>query len=329
MSQPPTKRHLMSLLGRLKQITPRNPILRNIFKIAYANLIARFIDREIYLRERYVRKIKGLSSFVVRNGMAGGSLTEEGEFYLRTPDGIYLYFNFSNDRYTIGDGLCLDFKSRQKTDSIAQFLGSYLKDGMVYFDVGANNGYYYSLRVAKRFPNCRIYVFEPDNRILYHLRKNIEYNRFNIMVVPQAVTDCVGTARLTAGQGASNYIIADGSDTTPTVEVKCTTLDNFVSQNNVNQIDLIKVDIEGGEFSFLRGAQKTIEKFQPVMVLELNEELLRRSKTSRRQILSFLKELRFRSFQMLGYPDVLALPTSKLSVLRGVGEKWLKEITAE
>ena len=49
--------------------------------------------------------------------------------------------------------------------------------------------------------------------------------------------------------------------------VNITTLDNFVKENNINQIDVIKVDIEGYELKFLQGAKETIKRFKPKIII--------------------------------------------------------------
>jgi FkbM family methyltransferase len=257
----------------------------------------------------------------------GGYLTEEGEFYIKTRDGIFLYYNFSNNQITLGDGQSLDFKSSNENNPIEMFLMGYLRDSMVYFDVGANNGYYYSLKVAKQFPNCKVYAFEPDPKILHHLEKNIKYNQCNIRVIPQGLTDHVGTAKLTADRGAGNYIVVNSEDSSSTIEIKCNTLDHFVSESRINQIDFIKVDIEGGEYNFIKGAQKSIELFKPSIILELNDKLLKRFHASRSHVLSFLKNAGYTCFEIIGSYDVLAIPIDKRSVACVEDEKWLKEIT--
>lgn len=51
--------------------------------------------------------------------------------------------------------------------------------------------------------------------------------------------------------------------------VSIQTLDDYVLLNDISDIGLIKVDIEGFEQKFLEGARKTIEKFKPSMLLSI------------------------------------------------------------
>jgi len=53
----------------------------------------------------------------------------------------------------------------------------------------------------------------------------------------------------------------------PTVDVEIRTLDSY----NFEDVDIIKVDVEGHEFDVVLGAEKTIEKWRPVVQLEMVE----------------------------------------------------------
>ncbi len=284
-------------------------------------------DRNSYVRSIFRRKLEELASVIVENQMMRGLLTENGEFYIYSYDNIYLYYNYSDNRYTFGDGQSLDFRTAHCDFPLEKFLLSCLNDGMVYFDIGANNGYYYSLKVAKRFSNCRIYSFEPDPAILHHLNKNVSHNNLsNITVVPQALSDAVGMAKMTANLGASNFLIREDFSSRIVIDVPCNTLDNFVRQNNVECIDLMKVDIEGGEYSFLKGARESIQNHQPILILELNDALLRRSGASIESALSFLSGMNYTCYLVEGSSDTVAIPMKKLDLLSSKDQGWLREI---
>jgi FkbM family methyltransferase len=258
--------------------------------------------------------------------MTGGSFNAQGEFYLRTWDGLYLYYNFSDDTRTIGDGQGLDFRPARVAPPVEEFLMSYLKDEMVYFDVGANNGYYYSLKVATRRRGCKVYAFEPDPRIFFHLTKNVTINHAEgVKAIQEALTNYTGVARMTALLGASNFLIPNGiSSDQRSIGVTCTTLDAFVAQNDIARIDCIKVDIEGGEFDFLDGARESLRRFKPTMILELNSELLRRSRSSIEQVRSLLAELGYEVLQVKDSTDALAIPSDKMDLLTPHDYSWLQ-----
>jgi FkbM family methyltransferase len=55
------------------------------------------------------------------------------------------------------------------------------------------------------------------------------------------------------------------------VKVEVKTLNNFVSENNIEKIDFIKLDVEGGEFDVLRGGIEIIRKMKPVILFEATD----------------------------------------------------------
>ncbi len=69
--------------------------------------------------------------------------------------------------------------------------------------------------------------------------------------------------------------------------IKCITIDSL----ELDRLDFIKIDCEGFEHKILKGAEKTIKKFKPVMVIEINNFTLNRNNTSDNDIYIYLNEL--------------------------------------
>jgi hypothetical protein len=57
-------------------------------------------------------------------------------------------------------------------------------------------------------------------------------------------------------------------------------LDDFVVEEKIDRIDLIKVDIDGHEPQFVEGSVRTLTRFRPAIVLEFNEQNLRQHGSS-------------------------------------------------
>ena len=49
-------------------------------------------------------------------------------------------------------------------------------------------------------------------------------------------------------------------------------LDQFIINENVKKIDMIKIDVDGIEFDILNGAKEIIKKFKPILIVETNDE---------------------------------------------------------
>jgi FkbM family methyltransferase len=163
--------------------------------------------------------------------------------------------------------------------------------------------------VARRHSEAIVFAFEPDPQILPHLERNVRNNGFEgrVEIVRSAVSDRSGTTRMTAGLGASGYLLAPVA-TEPGMDVACTTLDEFVEQRALDRIDLVKVDIEGHEERMLAGSRRTLIELRPLLVLELTAALLSRSGGSRNRVAQLLTEARYSLYDVRFSNDAIAFP---------------------
>ena len=82
-----------------------------------------------------------------------------------------------------------------------------------------------------------------------------------------------------------------------TYKVPGRTLDAIIKEAGVSRVDVVKIDVEGSEFSVLKGAQETLAKYRPVLLVELDDSLLRAMGTSSAEITSFLGARGYRFHQ--------------------------------
>ncbi len=116
-------------------------------------------------------------------------------------------------------------------------------------------------------PN-KIYSFEanPENAKL--CKKTLRLNDLeNVEIVEYALGDEVGEVYIANESSPGTTIKQEASENT--VKVSITTLDTYINENNIQDIALIKVDIEGFEQPFLRGAVNTIKEQKPLMLLSI------------------------------------------------------------
>jgi FkbM family methyltransferase len=138
------------------------------------------------------------------------------------------------------------------------------KHASTIFDVGANVGLY-SLLAAATNPRARIHSFEPTTEIVEAFMSNIRLNCMrNISVNSSAVGSYTGKGYLRRHKHGEelydwmNYVVdtaAQSSD--PCISV--TTLDDYCKQKQIAHIDLLKMDIEGGEYDALIGAKGLLQ----------------------------------------------------------------------
>jgi len=160
----------------------------------------------------------------------------------------------------------------QFEDGEIEWVIDYLNEGSVFFDIGANVGIY-SISVAKKSSDIHIFAFEPVPNTAQIFKENINKNNVssNISLIEEAVTNTEGFVNITMDFHSSNYVTSYDSSYNCKL-VKSTTIDSFVETNKVPRIDLIKIDVEGGETYVLKGAIKSIAAFKPVILVELTEQ---------------------------------------------------------
>lgn len=142
-----------------------------------------------------------------------------------------------------------------------------------FVDVGANTGIYVVM-AGVLTEDRNIYAFEPLPAVAKIARGNIEANALTRRVTLHevALSDVAGTASLhipDPGHGlieTSASLERDFKASHTVIGVPVETLDNFSIKETVG---VIKVDIEGHEHAFLRGAVETIRRDRPLIFAEV------------------------------------------------------------
>jgi FkbM family methyltransferase len=143
-----------------------------------------------------------------------------------------------------------------------------LSPGGSMWDVGASIGFHTIVASRAVGPDGQVAAFEPLAANLARLRRSIELNAMsNVLVRPVAVSDTCGTAIFfRAPSAAMGSLVAPaaslGEHTVPT-----TTLDQELK--SLREPSLVKIDVEGGELSVLRGATELLSRVRPVLIVEL------------------------------------------------------------
>ncbi len=120
------------------------------------------------------------------------------------------------------------------------------------FDVGANLGQT-AERLVRAFPEADIYSFEPVPETFEQLRQNVSNCR-QVWPFNQGLSDKVDQCRMRlADASGRNRVDNDSGD--GGVIVQLNTLDHFCEQQNIDRINLLKIDVEGHEMQVLRGAE--------------------------------------------------------------------------
>lgn len=143
-----------------------------------------------------------------------------------------------------------------------------IKSGDVIIDAGGFIGDTAALFCEKTSNNCFIHAFEllDENIKLFEYNNklnNIEsFVKINQLALTNKSNETI-KIKQTAVQGATSIFGNDDSE----ISIKTITLDDYIIINNIEKVDLIKMDIEGAEIAALEGAINTIKHFKPRLAL--------------------------------------------------------------
>jgi len=170
----------------------------------------------------------------------------------------------------------------------------YVSDDAVFIDIGANFGYY-SVQMAKRMrQKGRVYAFEPNPTTCALLKYNLSLNELkNVEPIECALGDQEGSASLSCrsdNSGAAAVIQGFG--------IKVTTLDDFAATRSLDRLDFIKIDVEGFEEKMLNGAARTLQRFHPTILIELNPPTLHKNGSSPKRVVDLLRTLGYDIFEI-------------------------------
>lgn len=131
-------------------------------------------------------------------------------------------------------------------------------------DAGANLGLF-SIIASKRVGvNGKIFAFEPVEKTNKLLEKNLELNNIsNCKIIDYALGDENKDITIFIKNDKLDAASIYDKNSNSKYRVKQIKLDTFIENNKIKKLDFIKVDIEGSEKNFLKGAKNTIQKFKP------------------------------------------------------------------
>jgi FkbM family methyltransferase len=204
-------------------------------------------------------------------------------------DGIVVDVALGND-----NSLCLYVCGSFEPNEFS-FLDGFLKPGMVFIDVGANDGYF-SLFAARRVgAKGMVVAIEPSTRERINLKRNITRNRLdNVHIVSTALGAAAGEADLRlaqsthSGHNTLGRFAYDDVKAANVERVTLTTLDEVVRKLDLDRVDFIKIDVEGAEASVVAGAASVLSSLRPLMLLEINDRALNAQGTSAQTLLAHL-----------------------------------------
>lgn len=223
------------------------------------------------------------------------------------------FFNVTHLNYTIyGIKFRLDFnKAVDKRlflngfeKDIIEYYNKALKKDDVVLDVGANIGIYSLIAGKKVGTKGKVYGFEPADIAFERLQYHIDLNGLNnIVPIKSGVSNYTGKAEFNICEDDAFNSLGDKplKEIINKNTIDIVSIDEFVSQNNISKVDVIKVDTEGAEFLVFEGAEKTLEKFKPTLFFEINPIVTKGFSNNIDQLLKLIRSYDYKLFEIIKY----------------------------
>jgi FkbM family methyltransferase len=157
----------------------------------------------------------------------------------------------------------------------------YIPEGGTVFDIGAFIGDTTLAYAEKVGNNGIVFAIEPSKDAFECLTINMSKKKvsmFNLAIGNES--KFIDMAKVDTNLGM-NHVIAGN-------EIEMTTFDKFLNERPIDRLDFIKIDVEGSELDVLIGGEKTIQKYRPKMLIEINEMTLTRKGITREDIYTWL-----------------------------------------
>ena len=177
---------------------------------------------------------------------------------------------FGNKLFLSKKGLALSISHYGTYEELeSKIMEEKIEMGNIVVDVGANIGLH-TLNMARIVGNTgQVFAFEPDPSNFEILKKNVKINNYkNIILEQKAVGDKHGRTTLYQSDHPGKHRIFPQTEQAKSqVQVELTNLDNYFDSDMIDKINFIKIDVEGLEFSVLKGMKNILKNSKKIKIL--------------------------------------------------------------
>lgn len=178
----------------------------------------------------------------------------------------------------------------------------YFTANMTIFDVGANIGAA-ALYFDTYADNCTIHAFEPSPETFLKARQNFALNKqaritLNKIGLGDRITEH-NLYQVNERNPGMNRILPElNNPEFEAYKIRLDTLDNYFITQGIEELSLIKIDVEGFEMKVIQGGLITIKRYHPIILIEVVDENLKQVENSASELIELLFNLDYLVFRV-------------------------------
>jgi FkbM family methyltransferase len=185
----------------------------------------------------------------------------------------------------VGQGLWLKLRPRTGQSyldgiiepDVQKVLADCIRPGMVFYDLGANLGFFSLIAARLVGETGKVLSFEADPEVAQRLMENVRRNGFrNVRLMNHAVWSSTGSVMFArdcenvSPERGGGKVVPSAECSARNIEVPCIALDEFV--HTEAPPDFIKCDVEGAECEVLMGAREMLAAHRPPVACEVHSD---------------------------------------------------------
>jgi FkbM family methyltransferase len=191
--------------------------------------------------------------------------------------------------------------------STASAIERCLRPGAIALDLGANVGAHALFMGDAVGSSGKVYAVEPTEYAFKRLVRNVSLNP-SLGDVIRPIQAYVGDGRPPPSEVYASWKLVSEPAQHPihqgtaksTAGARSTTLDELVKELGITRLDLIKIDVDGGEPAILAGGAETLSRLRPQILIELAPHVLEEHGASLDQLVGSLARAGYRLLDEAG-----------------------------
>lgn len=242
------------------------------------------------------------AEYLKQTDIASIELSDDKVIMTSRSSGIKMLCDRDDERMTPVETLNFGEYETEEVHFISNYIKKNFHNDFTVLDIGGNIGWY-SMNLAKLFPQINIHTFEPIPKTFGYLKANIEMNNIkNVTINNFGLAEKekdITFYYYKEGSGNASLSNLSGAADVEEINTRVYRVDDYVAKNKL-KVDFIKCDVEGAEIFVFKGAATTLKKQKPVVLTEMLRKWAERFGYHPNDIIHYFSKMGYDCFTISG-----------------------------